>query len=190
MMLLLITPTIFFLPKFFEIKTIYQLYRIPKSYNCSGQLVDEMQHDIDFPMISANYSTTKINSTISTTFFQQEKQIELVCNKSQYLVNSLLENEVPLFKNNESDYCEPRAEVIDDFDSLVSESNVTLHMDYNIQSQVARVCRRHIVPILDRTDLRKNPLYYKIYILGLTTMFAQIIPISILIYLNIKICFL
>lgn len=190
MLLLLIAPTIFLLPRFFEIKTMYRLYRLPKTYNCSEQIANEMENELELrPTILENYSITTINSTISSNFFHQENQIEVVCNKSQYLMNSFLENEVPPFQDNESDNCAPRLEIVnpDDYNSVSSQSNTTLHMDYNIRTQIARVCSRHLRPILDRTDLRKNPLYYKIYILGLTTLFAQIIPIAILIYLNIRI---
>ena len=42
--------------------------------------------------------------------------------------------------------------------------------------------------LLDHTDLRKNSLYYNVYILGLTTTLTQIIPMAILIYINISIC--
>ena len=185
MLLLLIAPTIYFLPKFFEIRTSYKLYRIPKTFNCT-QLINSQ---VPPPTMSENYTHLLLDNTLPN-IIQEENPIDVVCNKSLYLIQSLSDNEVPLLtENNKSDsFCGPRVENIIDHDSLISEDNVTLNMSYNISTQIATVCRRHLIPILDRTDLRKNPLYYKIYILGLTTLFAQIIPMGILIYLNIKIC--
>lgn len=115
--------------------------------------------------------------------------MEFVCNESKYLIESLVENKVPFSFdfNNDSYQCEPQKEVVDP-SRILSEANDTFPMDYNIKTQIARVCKKIVIPFIDRTDLRKNRLYYKIYILGLTTLFAQIIPMGILIFLNIKIC--
>ena len=41
--------------------------------------------------------------------------------------------------------------------------------------------------LLDHTEMRKNSLYYNVYILGLTTTLTQIIPMAILLFFNIKI---
>ena len=187
MILLLIAPTIFFLPKFYEIRTVYKLYRIPKTYNCSQAMKDDVENQLQF-FEKTGMST--LNSTIfENHFLEQHNQMEFICNNSKYLINTLIDNEVPSssYIYNDSYNCEPQKELIDP-SSIANEPNITLHMDYNVETQIARVCREHIIPFVDRTDLRKNPLYYKIYILGLTTLFAQIIPMGILIYLNIKIC--
>ena len=185
MLLLLIGPTIFFLPKFYEIRTDYKLYKIPKSYNCSEVMKNDTEYQFQF---DEKTGISSLNSTIfKNHFVEQLNQMEFICNKSKYLINSLVDDKSNLSSYNDSYTCEPQKELIDRA-SIAKEPNVTLHMDYNVQTQIARVCQRHVIPFVDRTDLRKNPLYYKIYILGLTTLFAQIIPMGILIYLNIKIC--
>ena len=184
-LLLLIAPTIFFLPKFYEIRTEYKLYRIQKYYNCSEKFHDDLEKQLEF-FDQAEISS--INSTIlENQFMKQHSKLDFVCNEFKYLIDSLVDNNVPsTFHNNNSYNCEPQKELIDP--ASIGKENVTFHMDYNIETQTARVCRKIVIPFLDRTDLRKNTLYYKIYILGFTTLFAQIIPMGILIYLNIKIC--
>ena len=176
----------FFLPKFFEIRSVDKTYHIPVSYNCSEELTSKFENSSEFPLLLETYSMTRINSTIPN-IFQQDRQPERVCNECSYLINNLMDNEVPIPTRNDTDNGESSIEVITD-NTMVSKDNITLFMDYNISTHVATVYRRHVVSRLDQTDMRKNTLYYKIYILGLTTLCAQIIPMSILIYLNIKIC--
>ena len=191
MLLLLIGPTVFFLPKFFEIRTRDICENndnracenhIPKVYNCSELLTGEFENSSEFLSILDNYSMTRINSTIPN-IVDQDRQTDRICNHILYLIQHLMDNEVPILRNND----ESSVEVINNHTS-VSKDNITLHMDYNISTHIARVFLRRVIPILDQTDMRKNTLYYKIYILGLTTLCAQIIPMAILIYLNIKIC--
>ena len=137
-----------------------------------------------------NMGISSINTTVFGNQFNREQhKMEFVCNESKYLIESLVENKVPLSIDlkNDSYQCEPQKELVDP-SRISGDANDTFHMDFNIETRVARVCRKIVYPFIDRTDLRKNRLYYKIYILGLTTMFAQIIPMGILIYLNIKIC--
>ena len=119
--------------------------------------------------------------------FNEHNPTEEVCNKSLAFLSLSVESKVPLPSNNVTDKCGPPFDVISSEDMKLEDS-VALNMDYNTQTKIARVCKRVIIPMIDRTELRKNPLYYKIYILSLTTLFAQIIPMGILIYLNIKIC--
>lgn len=186
MVLLLIGPPVFFLPKFYEYRTVHKLYKFPKSFNCSEHWNEAMQGQPEFLEITENLTSPYINGEIGN-IFNEHNPTEQVCNKSLAFLNLSVESKVPLPSNNVSDKCGPPFDVISSEDMKL-ESSVALNMDYNIQTKIARVCKRVIIPMIDRTELRKNPLYYKIYILSLTTLFAQIIPMGILIYLNIKIC--
>jgi hypothetical protein len=65
-----------------------------------------------------------------------------------------------------------------------------LTISYHLENHVAYifVIKTLNITILDHTEMRKNTLYYKIYILGLTTTLTQILPMAILLFFNIKIC--
>ena len=67
------------------------------------------------------------------------------------------------------------------------DENVTMTFDDSTQTVYVVRTKYKSILMLDHTDLRKNPLYYKIYILGLTTLVTQIIPMGILVFFNIKI---
>ena len=67
------------------------------------------------------------------------------------------------------------------------DENVTMSFDNSTQTVYVVSTKYKSILMLDHTDLRKNPLYYKIYILGLTTLVTQIIPMGILVFFNIKI---
>ena len=186
MVLLLIGPPVFFLPKFYEYRTVHKLYKFPKSFNCSEYWNEAIQGQPEFLEITENLTSPYINGEIGN-IFNEHNPTEQVCNKSLTFLNLSVESKVPLPSNNVTDKCGPPFNVISSEDMKLEDS-VALNMDYNTQTKIARVCKRVIIPMIDRTELRKNPLYYKIYILSLTTLFAQIIPMGILIYLNIKIC--
>ena len=64
-----------------------------------------------------------------------------------------------------------------------------LNVSYAIINQTAYINIIDSVntTLLDHTHMRKSSLYHNVYILGLTTTLAQIVPMAILLYFNIKI---
>ena len=69
--------------------------------------------------------------------------------------------------------------------------NGRINISYEIVDQTAYVNILDFTntTVLDHTDMRKNSLYYNVYILGLTTILTQIIPMAILLYFNFRIYF-
>ena len=69
--------------------------------------------------------------------------------------------------------------------------NGRINISYEIVDQTAYVNIQDFtnITVLDHTDMRKNSLYYNVYILGLTTTLTQIIPMAILLYFNFRIYF-
>ena len=64
-----------------------------------------------------------------------------------------------------------------------------LNISYEIVDETAyiNILDSSNATLLDHTEMRKNSLYYNVYILGLTTTLTQIIPMAILLFFNIKI---
>ena len=69
--------------------------------------------------------------------------------------------------------------------------NGRINISYEIVDQTAYVNILDFtnITVLDHTDMRKNSLYYNVYILGLTTTLTQIIPMAILLFFNFRIYF-
>ena len=132
------------------------------------------------------YSKTGIRSKISK-ISDHEDPTERVCNHILYLIRNVTIDDVPNLDQNDSEHSPTSTEIVNSTVDVPNE-NITLDVFYNVSTQVATVTKEPIMfYMLVQTPMRKDPLYYKIYILGLTTLFAQIIPMVILIYLNIKI---
>ena len=185
-MLLLIGPTVFFMPKFFEIRTKGIPYAPKVRYNCTEHFNENLPNSSTFDVQIKTYSRTGVRSKISKVS-DHEDATERVCNHMIYLIRKVTTDEVPMLGQDDSKIG-PKSKEIANSTADEPKENTTLDVFYNISTHVATVTKEPIMfYILDQTSMRKNPLYYKIYILGLTTLFAQIIPMVILIYLNIKI---
>ena len=98
---------------------------------------------------------SSINTTvIGDQFNREQHKMEFVCNESKYLIESLVVNKVPssIDLKNDSYQCEPQKELVDS-SRISSDANDTFHMDYNIETRVARVCRKIIYPFT--TEMKK-----------------------------------
>ena len=176
------------MPKFFELQTVSKVHSTQTEYNCT--LEKEEAPDYSF----ANFSTTTIK-TVPTETFQKNyslskpsKNIE----ETQDLCTDILE----LIQNSsnrdlfERHTYKHKNESSSEKYKTISLLNDKLKISYRIENRLAyiRVIERVNITMLDHTSLRRSPLYYKIYILGLTTAITQILPMGILLFFNIKIC--
>ena len=71
------------------------------------------------------------------------------------------------------------AQLMEDFATDGNVSN-------GLVSTVFNVTRVELVPEITTTWLRNDPLYYRIYCIGLNTVFATVIPFVLLLYFNVK----
>ena len=185
--MILILPTTFFLPKFFELRLETRLISNLMKYNCtihkpkpfhayrneSSTSVNSFPDGASKPMnTKSNYDRKSnesenacdeilqlINSTSNENIFDEYR------NANKILASSMKRNELILFDGR----LNISYEIVDEtaYINILDSSNKTL---------------------LDHTEMRKNSLYYNVYILGLTTTLTQIIPMAILLFFNIKIC--
>ena len=176
------------MPKFFELQTVSKVHSTQTEHNCT--LEKGVVPDYSF----ATLSTTTIK-TLPTETFQKNYSLSKPSKnteETQDLCTGILE----LIQNTSSrDLFEEHTYKHKNESSLekyktISLSNDKLKILYRIENLVAyiRVIESVNITMLDHTSLRRNPLYYKIYILGLTTAITQILPMGILLFFNIKIC--
>ena len=183
-------PTVFFLPKFFEIQTVNKTVRRAVRFNCSGMetLHDGLATTLDNATSNEEDATTSIPGIPYRVTYS-----ESVCNRILHLVANYTNDQPPLAGYNgsgvehgpnmtSSAQSEPSHQI------SMGNPNSMLRMHYDINTNIATIIKKRTVSILDQTDMRKNHLYFKIYNVGLITLFTQIIPFGILMYLNIKIC--
>ena len=173
------------MPKFFELQTVSKVHSTQTEYNCT--LEKEEVPDYSFATLSIttiktetiqkNSSLSKPSKNIEETQDLCTGILELIQNTS---TRNLLKGHTYKHKNESSS----------EKYKTISLSNDKLKILYRIENLVAyiRVIERVNITMLDHTSLRRNPLYYKIYILGLTTAITQILPMGILLFFNIKIC--
>ena len=122
--------------------------------------------------------------TSITTPTVSVNQSESICRHIFYLVNNATAGRIFKMDSN-GPFVESSSE-----NKTISYPEGRLTWSYDIDTHVAQfiIIRKHNRTRLDMTDLRRNTFYYKIYILGLTTLVAQIIPMGMLLFFNIKIC--
>ena len=176
------------MPKFFELQTVSKVHSTQTEYNCT--LDTKEVPDYSFATMSTttikivptetfqkSYSLSKPSKNIKETQDLCKGILELIQNTSS---RDLFEEHTYKHKNESS---------LEKY-KTISLSNDKLEILYRIENRVAyiRLIERVNITMLDHTSLRRNPLYYKIYILGLTTAITQILPMGILLFFNIKIC--
>ena len=173
------------MPKFFELQTVSKVHSTQTEYNCT--LEKEEVPDYSFATLSITTIKTETiqkNSSLS----KPSKNIE----ETQDLCTGILELNQNTSTRNlfEGHTYKHKNESSSEKYKTISLSNDKLKILYRIENLVAyiRVIERVNITMLDHTSLRRNPLYYKIYILGLTTAITQILPMGILLFFNIKIC--
>ena len=185
-MAVLIFPTLFFLPKFFELRTETKVLSSQTDYNCSLDVLEASNND-------RMYSTTTLGSVPEDTVYPNisttessgnSSEIQNPCQEILRLINSTSSKDVlKEYESNElNGSSSKKNESIFLFDGR-------LKISYHIDNFIAYIfiIETMNTTFLDHTDLRRNRLYYKIYILGLTTVITQIVPMGILIFFNIKI---
>ena len=185
--LLLIAPTLFFMPKFFELQTTSKVHSTQTEYNCT--LEKEEVPDYSF----ATFQTTTIKAVHTESFqknFSLSKRSEKI-EENQDFCTGILE----LIQNTSSRNLfdgqtdKHKNESSSEKYKTISLLNDKLKILYRIDNLVAYilVIESLNITMLDHTSLRRNPLYYKIYCLGLTTVITQILPMGILLFFNIRI---
>ena len=173
------------MPKFFELQTVSKVHSTQTEYNCT--LEKEEVPDYSFATLSITTIKTETiqkNSTLSKPSKNIEETQDLCTGILELIQNTSTRN---LFKGHTYKH---KNESSSEKYKTISLSNDKLKILYRIENLVAyiRVIERVNITMLDHTSLRRNPLYYKIYILGLTTAITQILPMGILLFFNIKIC--
>lgn len=173
------------MPKFFELQTVSKVHSTQTEYNCT--LEKEEVPDYSFATLSITTIKTETiqkNSTLSKPSKNIEETQDLCTGILELIQNTSTRN---LFEGHTYKH---KNESSSEKYKTISLSNDKLKILYRIENLVAyiRVIERVNITMLDHTSLRRNPLYYKIYILGLTTAITQILPMGILLFFNIKIC--
>ena len=173
------------MPKFFELQTVSKVHSTQTEYNCT--LEKEEVPDYSFATLSITTIKTETiqkNSSLSKPSKNIEETQDLCTGILELIQNTSTRN---LFKGHT--YKHKNVSSSEKY-KTISLSNDKLKILYRIENLVAyiRVIERVNITMLDHTSLRRNPLYYKIYILGLTTAITQILPMGILLFFNIKIC--
>ena len=173
------------MPKFFELQTVSKVHSSQTEYNCT--LEKEEVPDYSFATLSITTIKTETiqkNSSLSKPSKNIEETQDLCTGILELIQNTSTRN---LFKGHTYKH---KNESSSEKYKTISLSNDKLKILYRIENLVAyiRVIERVNITMLDHTSLRRNPLYYKIYILGLTTAITQILPMGILLFFNIKIC--
>ena len=173
------------MPKFFELQTVSKVHSTQTEYNCT--LEKEEVPDYSFATLSITTIKTETiqkNSSLSKPSKNIEETQDLCTGILELIQNTSTRN---LFKGHTYKH---KNESSSEKYKTISLSNDKLKILYRIENLVAyiRVIERVNITMLDHTSLRRNPLYYKIYILGLTTAITQILPMGILLFFNIKIC--
>ena len=173
------------MPKFFELQTVSKVHSTQTEYNCT--LEKEEVPDYSFATLSITTIKTETiqkNSSLSKPSKNIEETQDLCTGILELIQNTSTRNlfEGHTYKHKNESYSEKY--------KTISLSNDKLKILYRIENLVAyiRVIESVNITMLDHTSLRRNPLYYKIYILGLTTAITQILPMGILLFFNIKIC--
>ena len=181
--LLLTAPALFFLPKFFELRTVNETRQTQTPYNCSTDIFEASDNSDRFQSFSSAKLTTKMYTSI-TTSFASVNQSENICKQFFHLINNGTDGHIFKMDNNGS-FVESSSE-----NMTLSYPAGMLKWSYDTDAHMAQfiIIREHNRTRLDTTALRRNTFYYKIYILGLTTLLAQIIPMGMLLFFNIKIC--
>ena len=207
--LLLVGPSIFFVPKFFELQAIDVSFNLTKAYNCSStDIPDQLLEVIGYrqrDLLSSNVPILQLPSTVipspttadllslneqngSTDARSAMQEENSFCRRifrfiknvtTPDVLNTILNHKM---LNNSLVHSSRKG-----MKMSYGDENVTLSFDVSTETVYVVRIKLKTILILDHTDLRKNPLYYKIYILGLTTLVTQIIPIGILVFFNIKI---
>lgn len=173
------------MPKFFELQTVSKVHSTQTEYNCT--LEKEEVPDYSFATLSITTIKTETiqkNSSLSKPSKNIEETQDLCTGILELIQNTSTRN---LFEGHTYKH---KNESSSEKYKTISLSNDKLKILYRIENLVAyiRVIERVNITMLDHTSLRRNPLYYKIYILGLTTAITQILPMGILLFFNIKIC--
>ena len=173
------------MPKFFELQTVSKVHSTQTEYNCT--LEKEEVPDYSFATLSITTIKTETiqkNSSLSKPSKNIEETQDLCTGILELIQNTSTRN---LFKGHTYKH---KNESSSEKYKTISLSNDKLKILYRIENLVAyiRVIESVNITMLDHTSLRRNPLYYKIYILGLTTAITQILPMGILLFFNIKIC--
>ena len=173
------------MPKFFELQTVSKVHSTQTEYNCT--LEKEEVPDYSFATLSITTIKTETiqkNSSLSKPSKNIEETQDLCTGILELIQNTSTRN---LFKGHTYKH---KNESSSEKYKTISLSNDKLKILYRIENFVAyiRVIESVNITMLDHTSLRRNPLYYKIYILGLTTAITQILPMGILLFFNIKIC--
>lgn len=176
------------MPKFFELQTVSKVHSTQTEYNCTL----EKEEVPDYSFVTLSTTTIK---TVHTETFQKNyslskpsKNIE----ETQDLCTGILQliqntSSIDLFEGHTYKH---KNESSSEKYQTISLLNDKLKILYRIENHVAyiRLIERVNITMLDHTSLRRNPLYYKIYILGLTTAITQILPMGVLLFFNIRIC--
>ena len=193
--MLAVVPTVFFLPKFFELQTVSKTFKVANHYNCSMFDTDSISSDMlamlaDENNLESSHDADTLKTMIPKSLIENiQDEEEAVCNRIVYTICTR-SNLTELYQVcNLMTVLHTVDEIHDsEFANTLSLKDVATEVYYNVSTHIASMMNEQTVEILDQTEMRKNPLYYKIYNLGLVTLFAQIIPVGILMYFNINIC--
>ena len=193
--MLAVLPTLFFIPKFFEIHAVSKTAMVPVGINCSGT---EIPHAV-LTILHQNNAASDEEELVTPTpnILSNITHPRAVCNH----IFRLYANDIIAGGTNQTlstSYNGSAVDVTTNGTSLVSfkipeqismdDAVYGLNMHYDINMNVLTIMRKHVFTVLDPTKMRKNHLYYKIYNVGLVTLFTQVIPLVILMYFNNFLC--
>ena len=172
------------MPKFFELRTVPILFREPTSHNCSADLLEATSSPTAFPNSTLTTASTTQLYTLISTSSTILNETENKCKEIFRLINNASNSDIFHVRYNESELNSSSTRNLN-----LSFPDGALTLTYDIDHHMAHIViiKELNLTILDQTEMRKDTLYYNIYILGLTTVFTQIIPMGILMYFNIKI---
>ena len=186
LVLILLIPTMFFLPKFFELRLETTLISNLMNYNCTIYKLEQSHAFTIESSSSRNFVTQDVPEEVEVGTESQGKsnETENACEKILQLINKT--SNANIFEENR-DKNETTSSSIEHEELILFDGR--LNVSYVVVNQTAYISILDTMntTLLDHTDMRKSSLYYNVYILGLTTTLTQIIPMAILLYFNIKI---
>ena len=178
----------FFLPKFFELRLETKLISNQINYNCTMY----KYRTINSQITTSSSLTTLVPEASSKSLkaipkYEDElNETESACDEIIQLINNTSNGSI----------IESFMEKTENSSSLTNRGELLLlngriNISYEIVDRTAYVNILDFTntTVLDHTDMRKNSLYYNVYILGLTTTLTQILPMAILLYFNFRIYF-